>query len=163
MGKFRHHDQQIQQGEFLGPSAKLTRGPKDHFCARLQKVLEGMDLIQNELGLRTIIGDAHVLDSGGQRPTTLRGLANINKRYLGAIIGFNLGLTCGNWPESAARRLVGPWALGHWLRECLDGLFRPAASHHTPWQENAGPAPRHARHFPIFTPASRKAAYSTGS
>ena len=43
MGKFRRKDQQIQQGEFWVSTAKLARGPKDHFYARLQKVLEGID------------------------------------------------------------------------------------------------------------------------
>ena len=37
-------------------------------------------------------GFAHTLDSGGLRRTTLRGLENINKRYLCGILAFNLSL-----------------------------------------------------------------------
>jgi len=37
-------------------------------------------------------GFAHVLDCGSLRRTTLRGLANINKRYLCGILAFNLSL-----------------------------------------------------------------------
>jgi transposase len=37
-------------------------------------------------------GFAHVLDCGGLRRTTLKGLANLNKRYLCGILAFNLSL-----------------------------------------------------------------------
>ena len=171
-------------------------------------------IIQHELGVRTVIGDAHalrrnldrlapearaavvkaaravasrsgkallkkrgekiersfahVLDSGGQRRTTLRGLENINKRYLCAIIGFNLGLilrklTGVGTPRQAAAAKAAFLAVGRWLRKCLNGYFRPAASPHTPWQENPAPAPPRTWYFPIFTPAGGNAAFSTGS
>ena len=111
---------------------------------------------------------AHVLDSGAQRRTTLRGLDNINKRYLCAIIGFNLGLilrklTGVGTPRQAAAAKAAALAVIRWLRECLDGYFRPAASPHRSWQENPVPAPPHTRYFPIFTPAGGNAAFSTGS
>jgi transposase len=149
-------------------------------------------VIQHELGVRTIIGDAHgsrrrldrlepearaavrkaaravasqsgkallrkrgekiersfahVLDSGGQRRTTLRGLADINKRYLCAIIGFNLGLilrklTGVGTPRQAAAVKGAFWALCRWLLEGLTALWHPAAAPLRPWQENFPAAP----------------------
>jgi len=43
-------------------------------------------------GERIERGFAHVLDCGGLRRTTLRGLEKINKRYLCAIIMYNLSV-----------------------------------------------------------------------
>ena len=171
-------------------------------------------IIQHELGVRTIIGDAHaprrklarlepearaavrkaaravasqsgkallkrrgemiersfahVLDSGGQRRTTLRGLANINKRYLCAIIGFNLGLimrrlTGMGTPRQAAAVKAAFWALCRCLLEGLTALWRPACAPLRPWQENFAAAPGLAWNFPHFTPAGGITLNSTGS
>jgi transposase len=43
-------------------------------------------------GMHIERGFAHVLDCGALRRTALRGLANINKRYLCGILTFNLSL-----------------------------------------------------------------------
>ena len=54
----------------------------------------------------------HVLDRGGQRRTQLRGLENVQKSYLFAVAGFNLGLLLRKvlgvgTPKRLADRLVG--------------------------------------------------------
>lgn len=54
----------------------------------------------------------HVLDRGGQRRTQLRGLENVQKSYLLAVAGFNLGLLLRKilgvgTPKRLADRLVG--------------------------------------------------------
>jgi transposase len=171
-------------------------------------------IIQHELGVRTIIGDAHaprrnldrlepearaavvkaaravasqsgkallkkrgemiersfahVLDSGGQRRTTLRGLANINKRYLCAIMGFNLGLilrklTGVGTPRQAAAAKAAFLVLCRWLLELLTTLWRTASAPFRPWQGNFPAAPGLAWNFPDFTSAGGNALNSTGS
>jgi transposase len=68
---------------------------------------------------------AHCLETGGMRRTWLRGRANILKRYLVHVAGFNLGIVM--------RKLVGvgtPRGLADLarrvaaVRECFDGLIR---------------------------------------
>ena len=67
-------------------------------------------------------GFAHVLDCGGLRRTTLKGLANISKRYLCGILAFNLSLIMrkltgvGTPRQAAAARGL--------LLACYEGLLR---------------------------------------
>ena len=58
-------------------------------AARAVKSQSGKGLLKAR-GEKIERGFAHVLDSGGLRRTTLRGLVTINKRYLCGIIAFNL-------------------------------------------------------------------------
>lgn len=60
-------------------------------AARAVKSQSGKALLKAR-GEKIERGFAHVLDSGGLRRTTLRGLVRINKRYLCGIIAFNLCL-----------------------------------------------------------------------
>ena len=60
-------------------------------AARTVKSKSGKRLLKMR-GEKIERGFAHVLDCGGLRRTTLRGLARINKRYLCGIIAFNLSL-----------------------------------------------------------------------
>ena len=60
-------------------------------AARAVKSKSGKKLLKNR-GMHIERGFAHILDCGGLRRTTLRGLANINKRYLCGILAFNLSL-----------------------------------------------------------------------
>jgi transposase len=59
--------------------------------ARAVKSASGKKLLRAR-GEHLERGFAHVLDAGGLRRTTLRGLVRINKRYLCGIIAFNLSL-----------------------------------------------------------------------
>lgn len=60
-------------------------------AARAVKSKSGKRLLKMR-GEKIERGFAHVLDCGGLRRTTLRGLVRINKRYLCGIIAFNLSL-----------------------------------------------------------------------
>ena len=60
-------------------------------AARAVKSKTGKALLKKR-GMHIERGFAHVLDSGGLRRATLRGQANINKRYLLGILAFNLSL-----------------------------------------------------------------------
>ena len=60
-------------------------------AARAVKSASGKKLLRLR-GERIERGFAHVLDCGGLRRTTLRGLEQINKRYLCGIIAFNLSV-----------------------------------------------------------------------
>jgi transposase len=60
-------------------------------AARTVKSKSGKRLLKMR-GEKIERGFAHVLDCGGLRRTTLRGLVRINKRYLCGIIAFNLSL-----------------------------------------------------------------------
>ena len=67
-------------------------------------------------------GFAHVLDCGSLRRTTLKGQANINKRYLCGILAFNLGLIMrkltgvGTPRQAAAARAAFLARYQAWLR-----------------------------------------------
>jgi transposase len=60
-------------------------------ASRAVRSQSGKDLLRQR-GEKIERGFAHTLDSGGLRRTTLRGLPNINKRYLCGILAFNLCL-----------------------------------------------------------------------
>ena len=60
-------------------------------AARAVKSKSGKALLKKR-GEHIERGFAHVLDCGGLRRTTLKGRANINKRYLCGILAFNLSL-----------------------------------------------------------------------
>jgi transposase len=55
---------------------------------------EGKELLRKR-GMFIERSFAHVLDSGGMRRTTLRGQENIQKRYIVAVMGFNISLVMG--------------------------------------------------------------------
>jgi len=71
----------------LGPEARQA---VDN-AARAVKTKTGKALLKKR-GMHIERGFAHVLDCGGLRRTTLRGQANISKRYLCGILAFNLSL-----------------------------------------------------------------------
>lgn len=73
--------------ENLGPEARQAV----RRAARSVKSKSGRALLKKR-GMHIERGFAHVLDCGGLRRTALRGLANINKRYLCGILTFNLSL-----------------------------------------------------------------------
>lgn len=73
-------------------------------------------------------GFCHVLDHGGMRQATLRGKANLSKRYVAAAFSFNLSLllravivigTPKQWLASGRRRVSG---LFYHLSQLLEGL-----------------------------------------
>ncbi|RYG59053.1 hypothetical protein EON80_26175, partial [bacterium] len=71
----------------LGPEARQAV----RRAARAVKSKSGKALLKKR-GMHIERGFAHVLDCGGLRRTALRGLANINKRYLCGVLTFNLSL-----------------------------------------------------------------------
>jgi len=87
-------------------------------AARAVKSQSGKGLLKKR-GEMIERGFAHVLDSGGLRRTTLRGLVKINKRYLCGIMAFNLCVLmrkltgCGTAKQAAA---AAAGALLHALR-----------------------------------------------
>lgn len=88
-------------------------------------------------------GFAHVLDCGGLRRTTLRGQANINKRYLCGILAFNLSLimrklTGVGTPRQAAARF---WACFKALVDLLIRDDRQPDPQNPPCRAESGGAP----------------------
>jgi hypothetical protein len=78
-------------------------------------------------------GFCHVLDHGGMRRATLRGKANLSKRYVAAAFSFNLSLllraligigTPKQWLASGRQRLPGLFSAISALWECLRGLIQ---------------------------------------
>ena len=91
----------------LGPEARRAVDK----AARAVQSKSGKALLKKR-GEHIERGFAHILDCGGLRRTTLKGLENINKRYLCGILAFNLSLIMrqltgvGTPRQAAALRLV---------------------------------------------------------
>ena len=97
-------------------------------AARAVKSKSGKALLKKR-GEHIERGFAHVLDCGGPGRTTLKGLANIGKRYLCGIPAFNLSLIMrkltgvGTPRQAAAARWVF-WACYEALRRQCAALIR---------------------------------------
>jgi len=90
-------------------------------AARAVKSKSGKALLKKR-GEHIERGFAHVLDCGGLRRTTLKGRANINKRYLCGILAFNLSLimrklTGVGTPRQAAAAFLAFWVIHNTLRK----------------------------------------------
>ena len=89
---------------------------------------------------------AHILDAGGARRTTLRGLANLNKRYKIAAASYNLSQllrklfgvgTPKQWAAGAQALFCGLWTclLTGWSR-MVAGATHPVARLTCRWQQS---------------------------
>lgn len=118
--------------------SKETRGAVER-CARRVKSAMGKDLLRKR-GMHIERSFAHILDSGGMRRTTLRGVENIQKRYSIAALGYNLSLLMftffgvGTPKQCAAGSGKGIFAaFCHALFEMISRMsaLRPRAGHET--------------------------------
>ena len=99
-------------------------------AARAVKSKSGKVLLKKR-GEQIERGFAHVLDCGGLRRTTLRGLVNNNKRYLCGVLAFNLSLimrklTGKGTPRQAAAARAVLWACYHALRRLWPAILHRA-------------------------------------
>ena len=81
----------------------------------------------------------HVLDHGGCRRATLRGQANLTKRYLGAVLTHNLSLLmrkvhgCGTPKQWVAKGLAAVFGLGPAVQHHLQVFFQAVFAQRPRW------------------------------
>lgn len=132
-------------------------------AARAVKSSSGKALLKKR-GEQIERGFAHVLDCGGLRRTTLRGLTNNNKRYLCGILAFNLSLIMRKLTGRGTPRQA---AAVFWDLLAIYNIFSAAVGHHRHLPEQgwgcSDVKSARPRRQPFFSYAGNSALFSTGS